>query len=115
MQNVQPETRAVMRWILENPFVLSINFHDGAVVANYPYDDSDAPEGQISPTPDNELFGHLSNIYSSNHEDMHKGVGLCNGDNFPRGITNGAEWYIVAGGMQDFNYLFSNAFELTIG
>ena len=111
---VEPETRAVMRWILENPFVLSINYHDGAVVANYPYDDSDAPEGQISPTPDHELFNKLSKVYASNHEDMFKGSGLCNNDNFANGITNGAQWYIVEGGMQDFNYLFSNAFELTI-
>ena len=77
-QKVEPETRAVMRWILENPFALSINYHDGAVVANYPYDDSDAPEGQVSPTPDNELFVHLSKIYANNHGDMYKGVGLCN-------------------------------------
>lgn len=30
----QIETRHLMRWILNNSFVLSANFHDGAVLAN---------------------------------------------------------------------------------
>ena len=110
----EPETQSAMRWILDNPFVLSINFHGGAVVANYPYDDSRLIPGEISPTPDHDLFKHLANVYASNHEDMYQGVGLCNKDNFTHGITNGAQWYIVKGGMQDFNYLFSNAFEITV-
>ena len=110
----EPETRSVMRWILDNPFVLSINFHDGAVVSNYPFDDSAFSKGVISPTPDHKLFKHLATIYASNHEDMFHGVGLCNNDNFPGGITNGAEWYVVKGGMQDFNYLYTNCFELTV-
>ena len=48
-ENRQPETKAVMKWILDNPFVLSINFHDGALVANYPYDDKNGTVDFFSP------------------------------------------------------------------
>ena len=32
------EVQAVMKWSDEIQFVLSANFHDGAVVANFPYE-----------------------------------------------------------------------------
>merc|ERR1719510_886632 len=63
---------------------------------------------------DNAVFEDLAKTYASHHEYMYQGSGLCGQDNFPNGITNGAEWYVVQGGMQDFNYLWSNCFEITI-
>ena len=35
-------------------------------------------------------------------------------DYFENGITNGAQWYPLAGGMQDWNYLKAECLELTI-
>lgn len=37
-----------------------------------------------------------------------------NGDSFLNGITNGASWYHLAGGMQDWQYVHTNCMEITI-
>lgn len=110
----QPETVAVMNWILNNPFVLSANLHGGAVVASYPYDNSINHHEccEDSPTPDNHFFKYASLVYAQNHPVMKNGHD-CN-ETFQNGITNGAYWYELNGGMQDFNYVFSNCFEITL-
>ena len=112
----QPETEAVMKWITSNPFVLSGNLHGGSVVASYPYDDSKSHQttGHYSKSPDDAVFKHLAHVFADNHATMHLNVDRCDGDSFPGGITNGAYWYDVPGGMQDFNYLHSNCFEITM-
>jgi len=111
----QPETLAAMTWIVQNPFVLSGNLHGGSVVASYPFDDSAShvESGRKSAAPDDAVFEHLAHLYADNHATMHKG-NICPGDNFPGGVTNGAQWYDVPGGMEDFNYLHSNCFEITM-
>ena len=60
----QPETLAMMDWVLENPFVLSANFHGGAVLAVYPYASSESHEdGVYSAAPDDEMFKLLARTY----------------------------------------------------
>jgi len=111
----QPETLAAMTWIVSNPFVLSGNLHGGSVVASYPFDDSSThvQSGRKSAAPDDAVFVHLAHLYADNHATMHFG-NICPGDDFPGGVTNGAQWYDVPGGMEDFNYLHSNCFEITM-
>jgi len=98
---------------MQNPFVLSANLHNGDLVANYPYDDSEYHRQMYSPSPDDPLFQKLAAAYSYPHLKMKSQKKECSSDVFPEGITNGAAWYPVCGGMQDFNYLASNCFELT--
>ncbi|XP_028615164.1 carboxypeptidase D [Grammomys surdaster] len=114
-----PEVRALIDWIRRNKFVLSGNLHGGSVVASYPFDDS--PEhkttGIYSKTSDDEVFRYLAKAYASNHPIMKTGEPHCPGDEdetFKDGITNGAHWYDVEGGMQDYNYVWANCFEITL-
>jgi len=106
----QKETQNMMKWILDNVFVLSANFHDGAVVANYPWDRY--RNGNQWKSPDHEEFLRMAKSYASSHDNMYTGR-HC-GDTFANGVTNGAQWYPVSGGMQDFNYLYGGTMEITV-
>ncbi|XP_041656368.1 carboxypeptidase D isoform X2 [Cheilinus undulatus] len=113
----QPETIAVMNWLKSTPFVLSANLHGGSLVVNYPYDDDKKGQNQYSQSPDDKVFQQVSRAYSQENPLMHKGhpcEDLYPEEYFEDGITNGANWYSVPGGMQDWNYLNTNCFEVTI-
>ncbi|XP_061162564.1 carboxypeptidase D-like [Saccostrea echinata] len=112
----EPETQAVMSWLQKYPFVLSANLHGGSLLANYPYDDTRSGYSVYSRSPDDGVFKVISEAYSLAHSTMHQGHPCPNidGEYFKDGITNGAQWYSVSGGMQDWNYLHTNCFEITI-
>jgi carboxypeptidase D len=106
----QPEVQAVMTFVEQHHFVLGANFHGGAVVANYPYDgNSNYRSGAYASTPDDSVYKFTASTYSNKHRTMH------NSWEFSGGITNGAEWYVLYGGMQDWNYVYNQgSFHITI-
>nr|XP_020443952.1 carboxypeptidase M isoform X2 [Monopterus albus] len=92
-ENREAEVRAVIGWLRTESFVLSANLHGGALVASYPYDNSNGGSELVagaSVAPDNDVFVHLAKMYSNNHATMSQG------------------------GMQDYNYVWAQCLELTL-
>ncbi len=102
----EPETAAMMLFVAAQNFNLSANFHGGARVVNYPWDNG-APSGTYSACPDDAWFVDLSLTYSLTNPDLLTG-------GFPNGITNGCQWYEVFGGRQDWIYWWHGGRETTI-
>ena len=69
----QPETKAIMKWLDEIPFVLSANLHGGSLVANYPYDDNRWLSEIYTKSPDDDVFRSVAKSYSFNHATMASG------------------------------------------
>ena len=106
---LQPEVVALMQWALDNSFVLSANYHGGALVVSYPFDAKPGvPSGQYAASPDDALYIDMSLRYAAENSPM------FNFGTFPNGIVNGNDWFIVKGGMQDWMYRFAGNAEVTI-
>ncbi len=101
------ETANIMNWSFAQSFTLAANFHGGALVVNYPFD-NDGKGSVFSPTPDEDMFVYISEQYS-----MHN-LPMWNSPVFYHGITNGAAWYSIDGGMQDWDYRYMGGNEVTI-
>lgn len=98
----EPETAAMMSFQAQRQFSLSANFHGGAVCVNYPWDSS------YERHPFNNLLIDLSLEYSILNNQMYQS------HEFENGITNGADWYVLKGGMQDWSYIWHNDLQVTI-
>ncbi len=98
----QPEVRALMSFQAQRNFSLSANFHGGAVVVNYPWD------ARYGAHPDHELVRALSVDYAALNPEMR------DSRRFAEGVTNGAAWYVLYGGMQDWSYVWHNDLQVTV-
>ncbi|KAN0038898.1 hypothetical protein ACTA71_001090 [Dictyostelium dimigraforme] len=112
-KKIQPEVQAIIDWSNDRNFVMSANLHGGSLVANYPFDSTRANDngygfGIQYPTTDDVVFRKMALTYSLNHAKMYQSK------EFLGGIVNGAKWYTLRGGMQDYNYDFTNGMEITL-
>jgi carboxypeptidase D len=109
----QAETKAVMDWATAHLPSLAANMHGGALVVNYPFDSNTTGTSVFSPAPDpdHEAFVSISRSYADNNPPM----SLNNSHPaFDNGITNGADWYSINGGMQDWAYVWHGSFHVTL-
>ncbi|MDY0152181.1 MAG: M14 family zinc carboxypeptidase [Candidatus Cloacimonas sp.] len=97
----QPETNAMIAFSNARDFDLSINFHGGALVINYPWDYT------YTLAPDDALLHEMSLTYSRYNAPMYAST------EFTQGVTNGAAWYVATGTMQDWNYGLTDCIEVT--
>ena len=93
LSGFEPEVAAIMQWSASGSASLSANLHSGALLVNYPYD-NDGLGSVDSPTTDDALFEFLAETYSSLN------LPMLNSPTFYHGISNGAAWYSMDGGMQ---------------
>ncbi|RVE66151.1 hypothetical protein OJAV_G00123750 [Oryzias javanicus] len=138
------ETRAIISWMERNPFVLGANLQGGEKLVAYPFDmqrpqlsltdnrrwrvNSEMNEetwariqrqntGALRETPDDAMFRWLAMSYAHSHLTMTETYrGSCHGDDVTggQGLTNRAAWKPVVGSMNDFSYLHTNCFEISI-
>ncbi len=100
----QKETQEMMNFMEKHNFVLSVNFHDGEEVVNYPWDTWSKRHADDSWFQDLcKQYAETVHLHSSNYM-----------TNFNNGITNGYDWYAISGGRQDYINYFLGGREITI-
>ncbi len=102
-----PETEAMMHFAATRNFTLSVNFHGGAEVFNYPWD------SRAERHPDDHWFQQAGRRWAELAQQNWPGDGGYFRD-LNDGITNGYDWYPVSGGRQDWMNAFAGSFEVTV-
>ena len=101
----QPETIIMMDLADAQSFVISANFHGGTEVVNYPWDT------WARRHVDDTWWQQVSHQYADTAQ-YYSAAGYMDG--YDDGITNGYDWYTVAGGRQDYMNYFRGCREVTM-
>lgn len=98
----EAETQAFIDFWSGKRAVLSLNYHGGALVANYPWD--------YTPNrcTDDALAKEISLGYARLNPPMYAST------TFDSGVTNGWDWYEVDGTLQDWSYHATSCLDITM-
>lgn len=98
------ETEWFMQFAQDNNFVMGANYHGGAEVMNYPWDNT------YTLHADDAWWQLVSHEYA----DLCHQVNSSYMTDYNNGITNGAQWYMIGGGRQDYMNGYAQCREETI-
>jgi len=102
----QKEVLDMMKFMKKNKFTMSVNFHAGEEVVNYPWD-----MWLYTLHADNAWFNSISRAYADTVHKYCPAGYLTFEDN---GVTRGAVWYVIYGGRQDYMTYELHGREVTI-
>lgn len=105
----QLETQAMMKFYSQNFFNTALNFHGGTVLFNMPWD-STFNTLESKRFGDWKLMYQLARTYTKNNPVMYN----INNNFIDHGITFGAEWMIIHGGLQDWAAYYKNSTHATV-
>ena len=100
----QMETQWFMQLAEDYPFVMAANYHGGAQVVNYPWDNT------YTRHADDAWWQYVSREYAQLCQAVSSSY--MTGQN--NGITNGADWYMIGGGRQDYMNGYRQCREVTV-
>ena len=100
----QSETQWLMQLAMDYPFVMAANYHGGSEVVNYPWDNTHTLHA------DDDWWQYVSREYAN----LAQSVNSNYMNDLDNGITNGAQWYMIGGGRQDYMNGYRQCREVTI-
>ncbi|MCK7539528.1 MAG: hypothetical protein MZV63_55805 [Marinilabiliales bacterium] len=104
----QPETVLFMKYADFHRFSLSMNFHGGAEVVNYPWDTWYPTAPDFTVTADDSWWQFVSNEHADTAQYCMVLPDISPVSR-PPGSTNGAAWYsVITGGRQDYHNYFKH-------
>gem|GEM_PF-3367433 len=98
----EPEVKALMMLFAHTDFQLSVSFHGGAQVVNYPWDNTREDYPYL------EWIKDLSRTYVIQSE------GYMESAQFPDGTVRGYDWYPTYGNFQDWSSYYHRSHHVTI-